>query len=232
MGGTDRISLLLFPLFAFLAIHRAPWRNFFRDFFSTFISDPYVPNDEWKTIPGPSERPRGETPAGSGTVTPTREAATEEAASSSTAATASAAGERDVDPSNPARSVPKKKANSPFLVHQKWKQEQELRRRKAEEQGSSCGGSTGSGGKSKVGGRSYEEPTTDLSGPVRVMIKLFRYLVMAVAVTMVTGLFIAGDPLWGYRGKYTKLRTYMPVSTAQGTQGYGDVEHQELTTAA
>ncbi|KAJ1020653.1 hypothetical protein NDA16_004046 [Ustilago loliicola] len=186
---------------------KAPWRNFFRDFFSTFTSDPYVPNNEWKTIPGPSERPRGETPAGSGTVTPTREA-TEAATSSSTATEASAAGERDIDPSNPARSVPKKKANSPFLVHRKWKQEQELRRRKAEEQGSNSG-SSGSG-KGKSGVRSFEEPTTDLSGPVRVMIKMFRFLIMAIAALMVTGFFIAGDPLWGYRGKYTKLRTYMP----------------------
>ncbi|SOV05197.1 related to FSH3 - putative serine hydrolase [Ustilago sp. UG-2017a] len=187
---------------------QAPWRNFFRDFFSTFTSDPYAPNDEWKKIPGPSERPRDETPAGSGTVTPTREAATEAATNSSAATTASDAGERDIDPSNPARSVPKKKANSPFLVHQKWKQEQELRRRKAEEQGSN-GGSGGSG-KSKGRSRSLEEPTTDLNGPVRIIMKLFRFLIMATAAVMVAGFFIAGDPLWGYRGKYTRLRTYMP----------------------
>ena len=191
--------------------NRAPWRNFFRDFFATFTSDPYVPNDQWKAIPGPSERPRGETPAGSGTVTPTPE--TTEAAlakSSTSAASTSATGERDIDPSNPARSVPKKKANSPFLVHQKWKEEQELRRRKAAEQDSSRSGSTGGGSRRQQ--RSNEESTIDFSGPAKLLVKLVRYLVLAVAVVMAAGFFVAGDALWGYRGKYTRLRTYMPVS--------------------
>ncbi|CDR98718.1 related to FSH3-putative serine hydrolase [Sporisorium scitamineum] len=185
---------------------QAPWRNFFRDFFATFTSDPYVPNDRWKTIPGPSERPRGETPAGSGTVTPTPEA-TETATAAATASSSStpATGERDIDPSNPSRTVPKKKANSPFLVHQKWKEEQELRRRKtAAEQGSS---SSKDGKKS----RSLEEDeTTDLTGPLKMILKVFRFAIMATAVVMASGFFVAGDPLWGYRGKYTKLRTYMP----------------------
>lgn len=183
---------------------RAPWRNFFRDFFATFTSDPYVANDRWKTIPGPSDRPRGDTPAGSGTVTPTPEA-TEAAAT--TASSTSATGERDIDPSNPSRSVPKKKANSPFLVHQKWKEEQELRRRKAAaEQGSS----TSSGKKGKHD--DYREETTDLTGPLKMIVKLFRFTVMATAVLMASGFFVTGDPLWGYRGKYTRLRTYLPVS--------------------
>lgn len=185
-----------------LWIYRAPWRNFFRDFFATFTSDPYTPNDQWKKIPGPSDRPRGETPAGSGTVTPTPEA---------TEPAATATGERDIDPSNPLRSVPKKKANSPFLVHQKWKQEQELRRRKA---AAERGSSSGKGEKEEGG---YEEPATDLTGPVRVMVKVFRWVVMVTAIVMAAGFFVAGDPLWGYRGKYTKLRTYLPVSLPPST---------------
>lgn len=206
------MEILTWRFAPFLSYNRAPWRNFFRDFFATFTSDPYVPNDQWKSIPGPSDRPRGETPAGSGTVTPTPEATEAALAKSSTAdASTSATGERDIDPSNPARSVPKKKANSPFLVHQKWKEEQELRRRKAAEQDSSSSGGKGKGGsrrKQKAG----EEQTTDLSGPVMVIVKLLRFLMMATAVVMATGFFVAGDGLWGYRGKYTKLRTYMPVS--------------------
>lgn len=71
---------------------QAPWRNFFRDFFATFTSDPYVPNDQWKTIPGPSERPRGETPVGSGTVTPTPDATEAATTASSTSATEVEAG--------------------------------------------------------------------------------------------------------------------------------------------
>nr|CDI53035.1 fsh1-domain-containing protein [Melanopsichium pennsylvanicum 4] len=195
-----------------------------QDFFATFATEPYAANDNWKTIPGPSERPRGETPAGSGTVTPTN---FEPAHTTTTEATraslgndaATTIGERDIDPSNPLRSVPKKKANSPFLVHQRWKQEQELRRRKAEggSDPSSVGGIGGGGSKggTKKGKRndaagSDEEQTTDLTGALRVMVKLFRWGIMALAIVLASGVFVAGDPLWGYRGKYTKLRTYMP----------------------
>jgi len=196
---------------------RAPWRNFFRDFFATFTSDPYVPNNRWKTVPGPSDRPRGETPAGSGTVTPTPEA-TGAALATATTSTAGVApspttGERDIDPSNPSRSVPKKKANSPYLVHQKWKEEQELRRRKAAERGSSNSGK-GSDGLQRRQGSGQDEYTTDLSGPVKMVAKLVRLAMMTIAIVMAAGFFVAGDPLWGYRGKYTRLRTYMPVSRA------------------
>lgn len=138
-------------------------------------------------------------------MTPTPET-TEAAVATSTPS--SATGERDIDPSNPGRTVPKKKSNSPFLVHQKWKEEQELRRRKAAERASS-GSSSDAGGKGK-GREIGEEEITDITGPVKAVIKLFRWAIMATAVVMLAGTFVAGDALWGYRGKYTRLRTYMP----------------------
>jgi dihydrofolate reductase len=216
---------------------RAPWRNFFRDFFSTFCSEPYVANDEWRRVAGPSDRPRGDTPAGSGTVTPTPEAtqaATSKATSHATGQATGATGERDIDPSNPARTVPKKKANSPFLVHQRWKEEQEMRRRKAAERDSSGGSDSSKSDKKGKGksGRSSDggEETTDLSGAVGVIVKLVRFAIMSVAIAMVTGLFVAGDPLWGYRGKYTKLRTYLPVSVLVADGGRRKEEHRADTT--
>lgn len=185
-----------------------------------------MPNDRWRTVAGPAERPRGEAPAGSGAATPTSEATqaalatTSSSTAPATGASDSATGERDIDPSNPARTVPKKKANSPFLVHQKWKEEQELRRRRAAERDSSSG--TGQSG-SRHQPDLDEDRTTDLSGPLKMMVKLVRYMIMATAIVMATGFFVAGDPLWGYRGKYTRLRTYMPVSTWQAHGARGSI---------
>lgn len=116
-----------------------------------------------------------------------------------------------------------------------------MRRRKAAERDSSGGSDSSKSDKKGKGksGRSSDggEETTDLSGAVGVIVKLVRFAIMSVAIAMVTGLFVAGDPLWGYRGKYTKLRTYLPVSvhwwrmsvaartsiglTPQGFIGYG-----------
>jgi hypothetical protein len=43
-----------------------------------------------------------------------------------------------------------------------------------------------------------------------------RFLIKWTLFTLLTAFgaaqFIAGDLLWGYRGKYTKVETYMPVS--------------------
>lgn len=39
---------------------QSPWRNFFKDFISSFQNEPYDSNDaSWKTIIGPSQRPKG-----------------------------------------------------------------------------------------------------------------------------------------------------------------------------
>lgn len=89
-------------------------------------------------------------------------------------------------------------------MHQKWKEEQELRRRKAKQDSS---GST-----ADTGHTSGDEDSSDISGFIRALVTLFRYAIMATAVFMAAGQFVAGDAFWGYRGKYVKLRTYMPVS--------------------
>jgi hypothetical protein len=47
-----------------------------------------------------------------------------------------------------------------------------------------------------------------------------RFILKWTVVTLLTAFgaaqFIAGDLLWGYRGKYTKVETYMPVSDFRG----------------
>lgn len=98
-------------------------------------------------------------------------------------------------------------------MHQKWKQEQELRRRKAAEQDSSSSSKGGKESRRKQHDGQHE--TTDLTSPLKLIVKLLRFAIMATAVAMVSGFFVAGDPLWGYRGKYTKLRTYLPVSCSE-----------------
>lgn len=109
-----------------------------------------------------------------------------------------------------------------------------MRRRKAAERDSS-GGSDSSKSDKKGQGKSRRssdggEETTDLSGAVGVIVKLVRFAIMSVAIAMVTGLFVAGDPLWGYRGKYTKLRTYLPVSVLVADGGRRKEEHRADTT--
>ncbi len=109
-----------------------------------------------------------------------------------------------------------------------------MRRRKAAERDSS-GGSDSSKSDKKGKGKSRRssdggEETTDLSGAVGVIVKLVRFAIMSVAIAMVTGLFVAGDPLWGYRGKYTKLRTYLPVSVFVAYVGGRKDEHRTDTT--
>lgn len=52
---------------------QAPWRNFLRDFFASFIREG-EPADAWKTVIGPNSRPKGEhSEPNSGTVTPRQE---------------------------------------------------------------------------------------------------------------------------------------------------------------
>lgn len=57
-----------------------------------------------------------------------------------------------------------------------------------------------------------DDESSDISGFIRAVVTFFRYAIMATAVFMAAGQFVAGDAFWGYRGKYLKLRTYMPVS--------------------
>lgn len=52
---------------------QAPWRNFLRDFFASFVRQG-EPADAWKTVIGPNQRPKGEhSEPNSGTTTPRQE---------------------------------------------------------------------------------------------------------------------------------------------------------------
>jgi hypothetical protein len=48
---------------------QANFRNFYRDYISTFLTEPYTPNDEWRHITSPSAR-TSNSATNSGTVTP------------------------------------------------------------------------------------------------------------------------------------------------------------------
>ena len=98
-----------------------------------------------------------------------------------------------MDPSNPARVVPRKKANQPFLVHQKWKAQQEAKKR----------ANPSSDGSSN---------DVDVSAPLSAIGGLFKMAIIGLLIALAAGHFVTGDVLWGYRGKWTKLSTYLPVS--------------------
>ncbi|KAE8269841.1 hypothetical protein A4X09_0g2500 [Tilletia walkeri] len=108
---------------------------------------------------------------------------------------------RDVDPSNPVRSVPTKKANQAYLVHKRYveKQRQE-RREKRIAQGLDPDvdddAAGGQGGEPGAGSVCFE----------RVVKAMFYGFLLWVAA----GLFVTGSPLWGYKGKWIRLRTYFP----------------------
>ncbi|PWN49762.1 hypothetical protein IE53DRAFT_387994 [Violaceomyces palustris] len=120
-------------------------------------------------------------------------------------------GEQDIDPSNPNRRVPKKKANAPFLVHQRWKEEQEAQRRaQALAQGQDFEAEEEKRRERKREEEERKGRERKPSAFVKAAAGLFRYAIMGLAIALLAGQFFAGDALWGYRGKWTKLRTYMP----------------------
>ena len=106
---------------------------------------------------------------------------------------------KDVDPST-GRSVPYKKANQPMLVHQRYLAKQarkeELKKARAE-------------------GRTL--PPSELDdfnddAPIARFFGIsFMVAFIAIAIAVLSGLFFAKDPLWGYRGKWTNWHTYIPV---------------------
>ncbi|WFD35335.1 dihydrofolate reductase [Malassezia cuniculi] len=91
----------------------------------------------------------------------------------------------DTDPST-GRKVPYKTANQPFLKHQKWKQEQEEKEKRRAE------------------AIARGEPVPKEPFP------LLGVAVLLVIVTLLTGQFLTGDVLFGYRSKWTNWRTYIP----------------------
>lgn len=89
----------------------------------------------------------------------------------------------DTDPST-GRQVPYKKANQPYLVHQRWKEEQARKEKEGAERGDA------------------PAPPADSS--------LFRTALALVAIVLLCGQYFTGDMLYGYRGKWTNWRTYFP----------------------
>lgn len=87
------------------------------------------------------------------------------------------------DPSTPGRSVPKTKANAPFLAHRNSQ------------------AARGAAEAEKAGPR-----------PRSLAALFLKWSLVALLLAVAGGQFIAGDPIWGYRGKYVKKQYWFPVS--------------------
>ncbi|KDN52848.1 cytochrome b5 [Tilletiaria anomala UBC 951] len=93
------------------------------------------------------------------------------------------------DPSDPTRKVAAKKANKAYMVHQRWKEEQ-----------------IKSGRMDPKTGKVTQEPL----GPVgKAFFLMLKWSVVGLLLSMAAGQFIAGDPIWGYRGKWVQRKTYL-----------------------
>lgn len=108
----------------------------------------------------------------------------------------------DVDPST-GRKVPHKRINNAYLVHQRWLQKQELikERKRARAEGKHV---------------PYDPDLDDedeRSFAANLILSVFYTAFLAMVIAIFGGLFIHGDALWGYRGKWTNWRTYFPVRT-------------------
>ncbi|PWN33547.1 cytochrome b5, partial [Meira miltonrushii] len=110
----------------------------------------------------------------------------------------------DIDPSDPNRKVKHKKINTAFLKHQRWKAEQE---RLEQEHGRANKTKAQSKPESKSDkGKADTTTTTGRSLPFLFV----KWSLVAVLCAFGLGQFIAGDALWGYRGKYVQKETFMP----------------------
>jgi len=93
------------------------------------------------------------------------------------------------DPSTPGRSVPKKKANAPFLAHRN---------------------SQAARGAAAAAEAEHQAGPQQRSLAARIL----KWSVVALLLAIAGGQFVAGDPIWGYRGKYVKKHYWFPVSAA------------------
>ncbi|KAK0537124.1 hypothetical protein OC834_000200 [Tilletia horrida] len=116
---------------------------------------------------------------------------------------------RDVDPANPTRTVPKKKANQAYLVHQRYLERQREERRRAriakgmsaeEEEKEELRHQGGAGGEDSAAGAAAAACCENF-------VKALFYSLLLLAAA---GVFVTGSPIWGYRGKWVRLRTYFP----------------------
>lgn len=106
----------------------------------------------------------------------------------------------DVDPST-GRKVPHKRINNAYLVHQRWleKQERIKERKKARAEGKHV---------------PYDpdlDEEDERSFAANLILSVMYTVFLAAMIVIFGGVFIHGDPLWGYRGKWTNWRTYFPV---------------------
>ncbi|CAO1629401.1 unnamed protein product [Parajaminaea phylloscopi] len=102
---------------------------------------------------------------------------------------------RQPDPSQPGRTVKHKKANSAFLVHQRWKEDQKAQRRAA--------------------GKGEDERPLEVPS-FRIFLK---YTLLALLAALALGQFITGDVLYGYEGKWRNPRKWLPTKPREFTPG-------------
>ncbi|CAD6956993.1 unnamed protein product [Tilletia laevis] len=106
---------------------------------------------------------------------------------------------RDVDPSDPVRSVPAKKANQAYMVHKRYLEKQRQERRNQ---------------RIAKGLDPDVEDDDDKSGePGAGSVcceRMLKAMFYALIASFAAGLFITGSPIWGYNGKWVRFRTYFP----------------------
>lgn len=137
----------------------------------------------------------------------------------------------DIDPSDRNRKVKHKKINSAFLKYQRWKEEQE-RLEEERLRKDKMNGQRGKivelpeGSKDEVTLRSTDgkdnkpktqsnkakpkSNTTTAATGRSIPFLFFKWSLVAILCAIGLGQFIAGDALWGYRGKYVKKETFLP----------------------
>ncbi|WFD19614.1 hypothetical protein MCAP1_001848 [Malassezia caprae] len=105
----------------------------------------------------------------------------------------------DVDPST-GRKVPHKKANEAYLVHQRWLEKKaRIEKRKQYERENRPLPKELQG---------VEEP--DFSPLANFLFSMVFAAFVSMVIFLLAGLFIQGDLLWGYRGKWTNWHRYVP----------------------
>ncbi|KAL9933441.1 hypothetical protein V8E36_007617 [Tilletia maclaganii] len=103
---------------------------------------------------------------------------------------------RDADPANPQRTVPTKKANQAYLVHKRYREKQlEERRQKRIAKGLDP---------------DAEDDEAEGDACTRFVETVIKFAFYALLLSAAAGLFVTGSPIWGYNGKWIRLRTYFP----------------------